>query len=40
MTTVVFVGEVVRAVRHRDEPRTLARLAGTIEGVRGDHSGQ
>ncbi|MEU9303325.1 hypothetical protein [Streptomyces sp. NPDC048269] len=32
VTTVVFVGEMVRAVRHRDEPRTLARLAGTIEG--------
>ncbi|MFE6071690.1 hypothetical protein [Streptomyces sp. NPDC056525] len=32
MTTVVFVGEMVRSVRHRNEPRTLARLAGTIEG--------
>jgi hypothetical protein len=30
--TVVFVGEMVRAMRHRDEPRTLARLAGTFEG--------
>ncbi|MDL5199729.1 hypothetical protein [Streptomyces sp. ALI-76-A] len=29
---VVFVGEMVRAVRHRDEPRTLARLSGTFEG--------
>ncbi|MEU8524773.1 MULTISPECIES: hypothetical protein [Streptomyces] len=32
MTTVVFVGEMVRSVQHRNEPRTLARLAGTFEG--------
>ncbi|MDX3025629.1 hypothetical protein [Streptomyces acidiscabies] len=32
MATVVFVGEMKRAVRHRDEPRTLARLSGTFEG--------
>lgn len=32
VTTVVFVGEMVRAVRHRDKARTLARLAGTFEG--------
>ncbi|MFE5859737.1 hypothetical protein [Streptomyces virginiae] len=32
VTTVVFVGEMVRAVRHRDEPRTLARLVGSVEG--------
>lgn len=32
VATVVFVGEMVRAVRHRDEPRILARLAGTFEG--------
>ncbi|MFF8902506.1 hypothetical protein ACF082_34105 [Streptomyces lydicus] len=29
---VVFVGEMVCAVRHREEPRTLARLSGTFEG--------
>lgn len=28
----VFVGEMKRAVRHRGEPRTLARLSGTFEG--------
>ncbi|MFD8609528.1 hypothetical protein [Streptomyces sp. NPDC059631] len=32
MTAVVLVGEMMRAVRHRDEPRTLARLPGTFEG--------
>lgn len=32
VATVVFVGEMTRAVRHRDEPRTLARLSGTFEG--------
>ncbi|MCT9105415.1 hypothetical protein N4G69_07205 [Streptomyces mirabilis] len=32
VATVVFVGEMMRAVRHRDEPRTLARLSGTFEG--------
>ncbi|MFD0403853.1 hypothetical protein [Kitasatospora sp. NPDC127116] len=32
MATVVFVGEMVRAVRHRDEPRILARLVGSVEG--------
>lgn len=32
VATAVFVGEVKRAVRHRDEPRTLARLSGTFEG--------
>lgn len=32
VATVVFVGEMVSAVRHRDEPRTLARLSGTFEG--------
>ncbi|UQA91383.1 hypothetical protein [Streptomyces halobius] len=32
LATVVFVGEMMRAVRHRDEPRTLARLSGTFEG--------
>ncbi|KAB7835737.1 hypothetical protein [Streptomyces mobaraensis] len=32
VATVVFVGEAKRALRHRDEPRTLARLSGTFEG--------
>ncbi|MGR8007534.1 hypothetical protein [Streptomyces hypolithicus] len=32
VTTVLFVGEMMRAVRYRDEPRTPARLAGTFEG--------
>ncbi|WP_405749538.1 hypothetical protein OG232_04900 [Streptomyces sp. NBC_01411] len=32
VATVVFVGDMMRAVRHRDEPRTLARLSGTFEG--------
>lgn len=32
VTSMAFVGEMVRAVRHRDEPSTLARLAGTFEG--------
>lgn len=32
VATAVFVGEVKRAVRHRDKPRTLARLSGTFEG--------
>ncbi|MFG3403615.1 hypothetical protein [Streptomyces sp. NPDC048142] len=32
MSTVVFVGEMVRAVRHRDEPRTQVRLASSFEG--------
>lgn len=32
VATSVFVGEMMRAVRHRDEPRTLARLSGTFEG--------
>ncbi|MGW5421435.1 hypothetical protein [Streptomyces sp. NPDC003943] len=30
MATVVFVGEMVRAVRHRDEPRILARLVAGL----------
>ncbi|MEU0942351.1 hypothetical protein ABZ379_06075 [Streptomyces canus] len=32
VVTVVFVGEMMRAVRHREEPRILARLSGTFEG--------
>ncbi|MFE7119417.1 hypothetical protein ACFU99_28785, partial [Streptomyces sp. NPDC057654] len=32
VATAVFVGEMQRAVRHRDEPRVLARLSGTFEG--------
>lgn len=32
VATAVFVGEVKRAVRHREEPWTLARLSGTFEG--------
>ncbi|MEU7322550.1 hypothetical protein ABZ682_18605 [Streptomyces griseoviridis] len=32
VATVVFVGEIMRAVRHRDEPRTLAHLSSTFEG--------
>ncbi|KOT47107.1 hypothetical protein ADK43_40225 [Streptomyces rimosus subsp. rimosus] len=32
VTTVVLVGEMVRTVRHRNEPRALSRLAGTFEG--------
>lgn len=32
VTTVLFFGEKMRAVRYRDEPRTLARLAGTFNG--------
>ncbi|WP_327357735.1 hypothetical protein [Streptomyces sp. NBC_01304] len=31
VATVVFAGEMMRAVRHRDEPRTLARPSGTFE---------
>lgn len=32
VATVVFVGEMKRAVRHRDELRTLGRLSGPFEG--------
>lgn len=39
VATAVFVGEVKRAVRHRDEPRTLARLSGTFEGYVASLSG-
>ncbi|MFF8917457.1 hypothetical protein ACF08M_30155 [Streptomyces sp. NPDC015032] len=35
VATVAFVGEMVRAVRHRDEPRALAGLSGTFEGYVG-----
>ncbi|MCX5103578.1 hypothetical protein [Streptomyces sp. NBC_00439] len=32
MDAVVFVGEMVRAVRHRDEPLVISYLPGTFEG--------
>ncbi|MFF3127057.1 hypothetical protein ACFVRD_33200 [Streptomyces sp. NPDC057908] len=32
VATVVFVGEMVRVVRHRDEPLVISRLLGTFEG--------
>jgi hypothetical protein len=32
VATVAFVGELVRAVRYRNEPQALARLSGTFEG--------
>ncbi|MEV7960283.1 hypothetical protein [Streptomyces sp. NPDC088141] len=35
VVTVVFVGEMLRAVRHRHEPRILAHLSGTFEGYVG-----
>ncbi|MFD9604715.1 hypothetical protein [Streptomyces sp. NPDC059970] len=32
VATVVFVGEMVRVVRHHDEPLVISRLLGTFEG--------
>ncbi|MFD4945551.1 hypothetical protein ACFWNT_24225 [Streptomyces sp. NPDC058409] len=32
VATVVFVGEMIRVVRHRDEPLVISRLLGTFEG--------
>ncbi|MGW3199201.1 hypothetical protein ACWDBD_32470 [Streptomyces sp. NPDC001118] len=32
VATVVFVGDMMCAVRNRDEPRTLTRLSGTFGG--------
>ncbi|MFC8125425.1 hypothetical protein [Streptomyces sp. NPDC057302] len=43
VATAVFIGEVKRAVRHRDKPRTLARMSGTFErcvaGLLGNSAG-
>ncbi|WP_371792876.1 hypothetical protein OG285_31540 [Streptomyces sp. NBC_01471] len=35
VVNVLFVGEMVHAAQHRDEPRALAHLSGTFEGYVG-----